>query len=313
MLIIKTAATDVGDVTISTYGTPANNQPWPVTPTNVTNLWSDIAMHNNPDNRHFTVDRFWEVDATTPVAVDTLKFGYLSVELPDSDANALNLGAQFWNNSISYWNRTQYGIPSAYSVAVPGFNIYNTAWTLTSLISPLPIELLSFEAIPEEKHVNLHWATASETNNSFFTVEKSVNATDFYEIGRIRGAGNSTTIKEYTLDDGNPVYGISYYRLKQTDFDGMTSYSDVVPVNYKKAISHYSLFPNPAHENTYLLSDVEGESIVTIKDVEGKEVKSFIIKGKQINTLDIAGLVQGMYFIEVRSEYETQNLRLIKK
>ena len=313
VVLNKTNAATIGDVSIATYGTPANNLPWPTTPTNVTNLWADIPIHNAPDNRHWTVDRFWEVDATSPLALNTLMFSYRAIELPDSDATPGNLGAQFWDIPISYWNRTQFGVGIANSVTVSAFGIFNTAWTLTSLTSPLPIKLLNFSATSERERVRLDWTTASEINNDYFTVEKSIDGRIFYPIGEVDGANNSTTKNEYYLDDIRPTYGISYYRLKQTDYDGQFTYSDIVPVNYKKSFKQYSVFPNPAADNAYIVGESMGGSEVIIRNTEGGLINTLHIDGsKQIISLPISELPQGIYFIEVRSAYDSQYLRLVK-
>ena len=80
--------------------------------------------------------------------------------------------------------------------------------------------------------VNLAWTTASETNNDYFTIQKSKDAQIFEDVFVVDGAGNSSTIINYFDIDKSPYTGISYYRLKQTDFDGHVSYSNIVPIEY---------------------------------------------------------------------------------
>ena len=96
--------------------------------------------------------------------------------------------------------------------------------------SHLPIELLSFNAIPINNSVLLKWVTASETNNDYFTIERSANGMDFSPAGTIAGAGNSNSLKEYSFNDESPV-AATYYRLKQTDFNGAFTYSNIILVN----------------------------------------------------------------------------------
>ena len=90
--------------------------------------------------------------------------------------------------------------------------------------TPLPISLLDFNVRPVLNQVEITWTTASETNNDFFTVERSQDGREFIPIGVVDGAGNSNTILNYKLMDADPYVGISYYRLKQTDFDGKFEY-----------------------------------------------------------------------------------------
>jgi len=97
--------------------------------------------------------------------------------------------------------------------------------------SILPIELTSFNAKRDGDYVNLTWITVSERNNDFFTVEQSVNGFDFEVVGYLNGAGNSSTPQAYKLIDSSPVLDVvSYYRLKQTDYDGIFTYSNIVSV-----------------------------------------------------------------------------------
>jgi len=95
---------------------------------------------------------------------------------------------------------------------------------IVTIQDPLPIELLSFTANADHEFVRLHWATATETNNDFFTIERSTNLNDWEVLGFIDGAGNSSRPLQYVFTDYNPLSGISYYRLKQTDYDGKYEY-----------------------------------------------------------------------------------------
>lgn len=96
--------------------------------------------------------------------------------------------------------------------------------------SPLPIELLTFEATQIKNVVEITWQTATETNNDYFTIEKSKDGNEFEEVAKLNGEGNSTTVLSYSFTDKNPYSGVSYYRLKQTDFNGEFSYSKTVVV-----------------------------------------------------------------------------------
>ncbi len=317
VIIYKTTAVNIGDLSFSTYGTPPNNQPWPTTPTNVTNLWAYYQVHNAPDNRHWTVDRFWEIGSTNPNNIDTIRVSYRTSELPDSDQTPANLAAQFWAGGFNSWNLLQYGTGAANYVNIyPNVNptiYYNTSWTLTSITSPLPIKLLSFDAVPEEREVDLTWVTASEINNEYFTVEKSIDGNNFYPIGTKPGAGNSSVTLSYSFVDPKPAPGISYYKLKQTDFDGHTTESGIVPVNYKKQNRDYSIFPNPVYDKAYLISNTSENIQASIRNIEGKLIQSVSLEGAStIHSIDLGGLSQGVYFIEVKSALETQFIRVVK-
>ncbi|MBN4066120.1 T9SS type A sorting domain-containing protein [Candidatus Amoebophilus asiaticus] len=113
--------------------------------------------------------------------------------------------------------------------------------------NPLPVDLLSFTAEPQGMNVEITWKTASEANNDYFTIERSKNGVHFEELADINGSGNSNETILYIYDDENPLEGISYYRLKQTDFDGQFKYFPVKSVKWGDAneFKIMSIGPNP--------------------------------------------------------------------
>ncbi|MBL0063778.1 MAG: hypothetical protein IPP38_01905 [Bacteroidetes bacterium] len=90
--------------------------------------------------------------------------------------------------------------------------------------NPLPIELATFSATLVNKQVDVKWTTQAEINNHYFTIERSADNVTFSELGRVDGAGNTTTTQNYSFTDFHPLTGVSYYRLKQTDYDGKCAY-----------------------------------------------------------------------------------------
>lgn len=95
--------------------------------------------------------------------------------------------------------------------------------------SPLPVELISFDAtvVDEQKSVVLEWETASESNNDYFTIERSVDGYNWESITSVNGMGNSSVTTRYAYKDRQPMKGVSYYRLKQTDFNGDSEFFDI--------------------------------------------------------------------------------------
>ncbi len=100
--------------------------------------------------------------------------------------------------------------------------------------TPLPIDLIYFRAQNEDKSVDLFWETATETNNDFFTIERSLDGINFESIANIKGAENSSIALTYQFTDTNPLSGTSYYRLKQTDYDGQSELFNSVAVNHEE-------------------------------------------------------------------------------
>ena len=150
------------------------------------------------------------------------------------------------------------------------------------LSQALPVNLLSFTAKPEADKVKLNWSTTSETNNSFFTVQRSGNGKQFVDIASVDGGGNTSQLKEYSHTDSSPLEGTSYYRLKQTDFDGTSSLSRIVPVKFNADENmEFSVFPNPVtdHLNLQLLGLKKDGKIFNYEIVSDNGKKLYSGKG----------------------------------
>ena len=182
----------------------------------------------------------------------------------------------------------------------------------------LPIELLSFAATPVGKVVELNWTTITEINNDYFTVERSVDAIDFKSVVVVKGAGNSNTVINYMNTDIQPLKGISYYRLKQTDFDGKIGYSEIIAV-YFTDNGVLNVFPNPT-ENTFALSfnaNSDSNYILNLFDAKGSLIKSesYMTTEDGMNSLsvNIVGLDKGIYFMTLSNRNEMLKSTVIKE
>ena len=181
------------------------------------------------------------------------------------------------------------------------------------LAAPLPIELISFAASVVDKSVNTQWSTASETNNDYFNLERSSNGIDFEVVGFVKGSGNSTIQRDYFYNDRYPLKGISYYRLKQTDYDGQFTYSDIVPV--KVSSKGIWVFPNPANGKLFLIANqFEREKMkVELLDISGRVVLSneYEQSDESPIEIDISDLGKGVYCLVCKSVSNTFSERII--
>lgn len=189
----------------------------------------------------------------------------------------------------------------------------------TVLGTGLPIELLSFDAnYIQNKLVSITWKTASETNNDYFTIERSLDAVNFEPILISDGAGNSNLLIHYEEIDYSPINGISYYRLKQTDYDGNTSYSKKVSVS-SSIFKSVLIFPNPTDENFSIqINGSEDEIfIITISDLIGKEILSESFAASSDSHIElietINKLVAGTYMVTATSKSSFFSQKLIVK
>jgi hypothetical protein len=111
---------------------------------------------------------------------------------------------------------------------------------------PLPVELLYAKSeLVNRSDVHISWATASEKNNDYFSIERSSDGIVFDEIGTVAGMGNSTSLTEYKFTDKYPIQGMNYYRLRQVDFDGVFSYSGIMSQEVQLQ-EEIQLYPNPS-------------------------------------------------------------------
>lgn len=300
---------DAGNVTVSTYGTPAaNNLPWPTTPTPVLNLNSTTGLL--PDNQAATVDRFWQIDATgTPTS--TYTFTYLASELPASPYNTPTAMIGQWYNAAT--NKWQAPLPSqsstTYTVTVPGATQLGP-WALAAVASPLPIELISFTAKRDGARVALDWSTASEENNDHFTIYRSTDGYAWTELLRQAGALNSQQRIDYSDEDLRPHGGLNFYRLRQTDVDGQWTESDVVMVDMGGAgITTGKPYPVPATDALYVPLSAGAEAqLFELLDQAGRVLRSIPVTAERtLASLTVSDVPNGAYLLRVRTSNGEQS------
>jgi Secretion system C-terminal sorting domain len=165
----------------------------------------------------------------------------------------------------------------------------------TSLVV-LPIELTTFTAKPNNSTVNLAWQTASEKGNSHFDIERSANGKDWSKIGMVKGSGTSQQKLDYRFTDEGPLSILNYYRLKQVDLDGQFNYSPVVTAVVGKG-KLKGIFPNPTTDKVTLVgNDLTNDDVVTIFDLNGRNIKTQKVSGSQI---DVSDLAKGFYILSI--------------
>ncbi|HTA84585.1 MAG TPA: T9SS type A sorting domain-containing protein [Bacteroidia bacterium] len=196
-----------------------------------------------------------------------------------------------------------------------------TAWAVKiSGTIALPISLLDFDTqyVPDRSIVDINWTTATEIDNSYFTIEKTTDGINYTTVATVAGAGNSDHVLNYSTVDESPWGGTSYYRLKQTDYDGNYTYSGTMIVNVPL---HYAvnIFPNPASDHTVVQynSDSPAPLIVEIFNAQGMLVSSYdfatVQTGDNRFTINTASLSQGAYIMRLTSGTTTTSHKFIKQ
>ena len=303
---------NIGNVTLATYPTAIDNTPFPSTPNAVATMVDSSGMDNSAN----TVDRFWQIDKDGPSGVATLTFTATQAEV----GSITNLKARRWNTVTQEWEAPPPGQTATdTSVTVSGVTNFSP-WAMAGNVSPLPIELLSFSAqLNNGRTVGLKWVTATEINNDYFTVERSQNLIDFETVLIRDGAGNSNEQLYYEDVDPYPYPGISYYRLKQTDYDGSYSYSAPISIQIDgKNPFKTQIYPVPSMANNVHLSitGIQGTSVyIHITDQSGKHVAALNIPTNNANTLlyklPEMALSSGVYFMSVTDGTEENFLKFV--
>lgn len=167
------------------------------------------------------------------------------------------------------------------------------------LYSGLPIELLYFKATLNKKEVDLDWKTATQTDNDFFSVERSADGLNWESIQYVKGVGTFLEPKEYTSTDHEPLKGESYYRLKQTDYDKKFSYSPIVSVS--QADAAFMVYPNPVNDKLYIITESDVNPLVSLMTIDGKAINVRIGKEDSKLWMDVSSLGKGIYTLKLQT------------
>ena len=265
-------------------------------PTPVTNFVNNYGANNSA----FAIDRFWRIEPTnytTKPALTNLIFTYRDIEhsVASNTITESNLIAQRYNDTNNSWDDYMPAtaiVPNTAVVAtLPSAQLF-TWWTLVDNNFVLPIELSAFNAKCDGNKVTISWTTASESNNNYFEVERSVDGVNFISIERVISQNSNSSIPlNYSTIDNNPINGKSYYRLKQVDKNGKYSYSSLVitTCNANASITPVvSIYPNPATDNIMIdIKGLAGKKSFMIYDVIGQEMTNKTITSEDENVRDI--------------------------
>ncbi len=262
---------------------------------------------------YWILDRATTSGTATTTAVVTLSY---NTSRSGSITNAALLKVARWDGSqwsdhgrstSSSTSNTSGSVIS--SGAVSSFSPF-TLGSSTN-VNPLPVHLLDFNAAAIASNVNVKWTTTSEINNDYFNVEKSLDGKNWLVIGTVKGAGNTEALTNYNFVDANPVMGMQYYRLQQTDINGQFTYSSIAPVNFSTTISsQLNIFPMPA--NNFINVELPGatDMMVTIYNTNGQKV--FESTSGSLLNIDIQDFNAGLYIVEVKADNNVISSKFLK-
>jgi hypothetical protein len=307
---ITGAGTGSGNIKFSSYtdnNATDNYQVSDYKPSDVTNMENGDAADNSAN----VVDRFWIMDANgyTDKPNVTLSFTYDDDEVTatNNTLSEANIFPQRWNSTASQWHDvTLSGTLNTTSNTLSGVTVakanFFRSWALVSSVTPLPVELISFEPKCIDNQTVIKWTTAAEINNSHFEIQHSIDGNSWSTIDSVQGAGNSTTVINYEQPvKVNSNQEVDYYRLKQVDHNGKSAHSDIKPCSCDGGLEITSLYPNPSDgEVNILINSTEGGTLsLKIYDTLGKLIVNDVLTIQQGANV-INNVIQGeggKYFV----------------
>lgn len=282
----------------------------------LTNTWPASAAHLPPGILERS-GKVWKFSAKPANGIQNVDISIRYNNVQNASAFSADEGILkllVSNHPTNFSNATIYNVSNIESGYIAKFaNIPITdgmyiALANTSAIFPLPVELLNFDAQLNENVVDINWSTASEHNNDYFEVERAGEDLKWITIAKTQGAGNSNTRLFYSEKDKNPLKGISYYRLKQVDYDGNYKYSDIVSVinhTAKTTRSDMIVYPNPSTQSKVFIQ-------IPMREVNSGKVAIYNLSGTKVyenktepNTsliqVSCGDLPAGIYLIEFQN------------
>ncbi len=292
-----TVASGAGPFMVTSQWGP---ETWTANGTNTTTITWDVANTSAAPVNAATVDILFSLDGgyTYPVilAAATPNDGSQTITIPVVATTDGRIMVKATNNIF--------------------FNINDAAITV---VNTTPVTFLNVSAVREGETARINWSTAMEQNNEKFVIERSATGSEFTEIGSVKGAGNSTSVNEYSFVDAQPFAGLNYYRIKQVDLDGRYSHTKVVSVN----MSHLSAttitsYPNPVKDVVNIeIKAVRAEKVtLELFDSKGARVMRRSINamaGTNNTTLNLSTLGAGVYILKTSSQSLNATSRLVKE
>ena len=194
------------------------------------------------------------------------------------------------------------------------FDISNADFKITSVL--LPVKWLSFTAQKLNNYsVAINWSTTNELQNSHYELERSADAINFNKIATVNAGNAPSKIQEYNFTDYKATAGANYYRIKQVDADGKSSYSVIAKVIIQSDAFTWSVLPNPAKDATvFLTRKALSNAVIILSNAAGKEVyriKNPVISAGQQIIIPLNNLSAGMYILTVKSNENIQSQKII--
>lgn len=273
------------------------------------------------------IKRVWKAQATnftqsTSVGFEsTMLIAYTPISnlrlLVDDDGNFANGGTTVYSGAVLNGTRIEFsGIANLGSAG----NTYFSLATINYTATPLPVTLTALSGACSAGIFTLEWTTQSETNNHYFTIERSTDGYSFDIVANINGSGTTSQSHTYSWTDEMSPASVVYYRLSQTDYDGTTTQLRLIALQPCEASPEIVVYPNPGDGVFWMtFSANEGDVIdVEVLDAMGKVVytaarQETFAEGVHLVQIDLRDVADGMYFVRYSNNGTPSSLKLLKQ
>ncbi|MGG7666949.1 M4 family metallopeptidase [Dyadobacter sp. BHUBP1] len=300
------SAHDYGCTTVEVDRSGANETAW-LGNYKVTNKTFKVTPTNNNPSGQYEITLYYkasELNTFTPADIQSM--GKSPVGIATSDAANTSLVAVV---SAPAFNG-DYAFTSTFNTGFSGFGLSNAPPG-----SALPVTLVNFEGKHTSEGNVLQWTTSSESNSDYFAIEESANGKSFIESGRVKSAGNASVTNRYSFTDVDFNKGITYYRLKQVDFDGKYAYSRIVSIDAPSA-GNIRFYPNPVESVLHIeLPNLQGSWVnAKVINTSGQTVmvkeKATFQNGRL--TMQLGKLPAGIYQVLITNDKVHYQLSVLR-
>lgn len=300
------SAHDYGCTTVEVDRAGANGAPW-LGSYQVSNKTFKVTPTNNNPAGQYEITLYYkgsELSTFTPVNIHSM--GKSPGSISTSDAGTTAIVAVVSAPAFA----GDYSFTATFSTGFSGFGLSDAPPG-----AALPVTLVNFEGKNTSEGNVLQWTTSSESNNDYFAIEESTNGKNFVETGRVKGAGNASAENRYNFTDVDFNKGITYYRLKQVDFDGKYAYSRIIPIDAPSA-GNIRFYPNPVQSALSIeLPNLHGKWVnARVINASGQEVivrEKAAVQNGRLN-IQLGKLPAGIYQVLITNEKVNYRVSVFK-
>jgi len=280
-------------------------------PTAGVNVWcSTISTTANSDYIFSTY--VTSVHATSPAV---LQFSINGVAL-GSNFNASGTTCA-WNQFCQTWNS---GAATSANICIVNQNTAATGNDFAlddikmGIVAPLYVDLISFFVKKDQTSAELHWASATELDHDYYSIERSADAQNWESIAVIEGKGNISGMTFYQYKDAEPFAGKNYYRLKMVDKSGLADYSSIKFVQMDENYALYKIYPNPTFSKVTLLGAEKIDEVQLVNSLGMVVYQKKIEHLEKEVAMDFSNISQGIYWVKLLTNDELMHSEtLVKK